>query len=86
MNNAGYAGTLGTSIIRMDLAEESRPATRPQRAWRRAGRRAWGLACGVIFVAMRSAIYLVVLPFAALVCLAGAALYAIQAAAGGSNG
>jgi hypothetical protein len=58
----------------------SEPGTRPV-GWR-ASRRVWGALCGAAFITIRASIYLIVLPLAALVCLAGVALYALQGVKG----
>ncbi len=52
----------------------------------RALRRAWGVLCGATFVATRASIYLLVLPFVAIVSLSGIALYAVQALIGPPRG
>jgi hypothetical protein len=49
-------------------------------------KRAWGVVCGVGFLATRGAIYLLVLPFTVLAGVTGVALYAVQALAGGDRG
>jgi hypothetical protein len=49
-------------------------------------KRAWGVLCGATFVATRASIYLLVLPFVALVSLSGVALYAVQALIGPPRG
>jgi hypothetical protein len=45
------------------------------------GGRLWGAVCGATFVAARASIYLIALPFAAIACVAGLALYAVQGVA-----
>ncbi|HVN44324.1 MAG TPA: hypothetical protein VMT66_03655 [Steroidobacteraceae bacterium] len=52
----------------------------------RALKRAWGVACGVSFIAARGSIYLLVLPFTVLASLTGVALYAVQTLTGGHRG
>jgi hypothetical protein len=53
---------------------------------RRAVQRAWGMVCGVSFITTRASIYLLVGVFTAIVCVAGVAMYALQALAGGQRG
>jgi hypothetical protein len=64
------------------VSQPSVPAGIPSRALRRA----WGTLRGATFVATRASIYLLVLPFAALVSLTGMALYAVQALIGPPRG
>jgi hypothetical protein len=58
----------------------------PFTATRRGVKGAWGVVCGVSFLAARGSLYLLVLPFMVLVSLTGVALYAVQALAGGDRG
>jgi len=58
----------------------------PKAAARRGLKRAWGVTCGVGFLAARGSIYLVVVPFTLLASLTGVALYAAQALVGGHRG
>jgi hypothetical protein len=80
MINPTWTGVLN------DGSETVAALPEPVTATRRGLRRAWGLVCGVSFLAARGSIYLVVLPFTMLVSLAGVALYAVQALAGGDRG
>jgi hypothetical protein len=67
-------------------SESARALPEPVTATRRALKRTWGVVCGVSFIAARSSIYLLVLPFTVLASLTGVALYALQALAGGDRG
>jgi hypothetical protein len=58
----------------------------PTRVGSRSVRRAWGALCGATFFATRASIYLLVLPFAALVSLTGVVVYAAQALIGPPRG
>jgi hypothetical protein len=69
-----------------DGSESVRALPEPVTATRRGLKRAWGVVCGVGFLAARGSIYLLVLPFTVLASLTGVALYAVQALAGGDRG
>jgi hypothetical protein len=69
-----------------DGSESVRALPEPLTATRRGLKRAWGVLCGVSFLAARGSIYLLVLPFTALVSLTGVVLYAFQACASGDRG
>jgi hypothetical protein len=58
----------------------------PAPAARRGLKRAWGVVCGVSFLAARGSVYLLVVPFTVLASLTGVALCAVQALAGGDRG
>jgi hypothetical protein len=69
-----------------DGSESVSALPEPVTAARRAVKRVWGVVCGASFLAARGSLYLLVLPFTVLVSLAGIALYAFHAGAGGDHG
>lgn len=80
MINPAWTGVLH------DGSESATESPRPAAAARRGLKRAWGVVCGVSFLAARGSMYLLVLPFTVLASLTGVVLYAFQALAGGDRG
>jgi hypothetical protein len=82
MNNAGMAGAL--RAVDTDFATESRPSAAGY--FKRVGRAVWGALCGTAFLGARASVHVVALTLAAVACVAGVVLYALQAAVGGRHG
>ncbi len=79
MNSADLAGALRAAHTGFEAADATS-------AWKRATGRAWGVLCGVAFLGARASVYLIAVACAALACVAGVALYGLQAALGGRHG
>ena len=82
MNSASLTGAWRA----VDTDFDAQRRTSEAGALKRAGGAAWGMLCGAAFLGVRAALYLIALGFAALACVAGVALYGLQAALGGRHG
>jgi hypothetical protein len=80
MNNPTWTGVLHAT------SESLAPLPEAVTATRRGLRRAWGVICGVSFLAARGSIYLLLLPFTVIVSLTGVVLYAARPLVGGDRG